>query len=189
MLRVLIENGSLDLYIAVKFGGIYHRKIGIFYDSHENMVVFSGSGNETQRAVSSIEDWSNDEEFDLYKSWGSEFESSKALRKALYLERLFDGGTKNTRVRAINDLERNALAKYRSYSNLEDCRKGAKMRDMQRKKQQSSNAISLYYYQTQAIEAWESAGRLGILSMATGTGKTITALSAISKLIRRAGQY
>ena len=184
MLRVLIENGSLDLYIAVKFGGIYHRKIGIFYDSHENMVVFSGSGNETQRAVSSIEDWSNDEEFDLYKSWGSEFESSKALRKALYLERLFDGGTKNTRVRAINDLERNALAKYRSYSNLEDCRKGAKMRDMQRKKQQSSNAISLYYYQTQAIEAWESAGRLGILSMATGTGKTITALSAISKLIR-----
>ena len=30
------------------------------------MVVFSGSGNETQRAVSSIEDWSNDEEIKYY---------------------------------------------------------------------------------------------------------------------------
>lgn len=184
MIRCLIENGSLDLYIAQKEGGIYHRKIGIFYDSHGNNVVFSGSGNETLRAVSSIEDWNNDEEFDLYRSWGGEFESSKALKKAMYLERLFNGKSKGIDVRPLNELERKALNEFRAYSNLEECRIGAKMRDIPRIKGLAPATISLYYYQSQAIKEWNNAGRIGILSMATGTGKTITALSAISGLVK-----
>ena len=39
---------------------------------------------------------------------------------------------------------------------------------------------SLRQYQIQAIQAWENNGCRGIWSMATGTGKTITALNAIS---------
>ena len=54
MLRLLIEKGSLDLYVAVRRGGIYHRKIGMFSDSLGNKVVFSGSGNETSRACVSF---------------------------------------------------------------------------------------------------------------------------------------
>jgi superfamily II DNA or RNA helicase len=184
MLCLLIESGSLDLYIAVKSGGIYHRKIGVFYDQYVNMVVFSGSGNETRQAINSIEDWGNDEEFDIYRSWGSDFESGKALKKAAYINRLFNGGTRSTRVRPLNDIERNILAKFRSYHNLEECRSGARMRDEALTKKGQDNDISLYYYQHQAIKCWESAGRVGMLSMATGTGKTITALFAISQLVK-----
>lgn len=186
MLSLLIESGSLDLHIAIKPGGIYHRKIGVFYDQYGNIVVFSGSGNETRQAISSIEDWGNDEEFDVYRSWGSDFESAKALRKASYINRLFNGGTKNTRVRPLNDIERNVLAKFRSYNDLEECRSGARMRDeaLSKNKRDQDKSISLYYYQYQAIKCWESAGRVGMLSMATGTGKTITALFAISQLVK-----
>jgi len=186
MLSLLIERGSLDLYIAIKPGGIYHRKIGVFYDQYANMVVFSGSGNETRPAISSIEDWGNDEEFDVYRSWGNDFESAKALKKATYINRLLNGGTKNTKVRPLNDIERNILAKFRSYHDLEECRFGARMRDeaLSKCKRDSDKGTSLYYYQYQAIKCWESAGRVGMFSMATGTGKTITALFAISQLVK-----
>lgn len=181
MLRLLIEHGSLDLFIAMRKGGIYHRKIGIFSDAYGNKVVFSGSGNETRMAISGIEDWGNDEEFDVYRSWGDNFESSKAKKKAKYLQMLFEGGTRNTKVRPLNEIELNYLSRFRSYSNFEDCRLGAKMRSIPHKS--NSNKLSLFYYQKQAIASWESANRVGMLSMATGTGKTITALFAIKPLV------
>lgn len=184
MLSLLIERGSLDLHIAIKPGGIYHRKIGVFYDKYGYSVVFSGSGNETRQAISSIEDWGNDEEFDVYRSWGSEFESAKALKKAAYFNRLFNGGTKNTVVRPLNDIERSILAEFRAYRDLEECRTGARMRDEALSQKKPDKYVSLYYYQHLAIKCWESAGRVGMLSMATGTGKTITALFAISPLIK-----
>jgi len=184
MLRLLIEIGSLDLFVAIRVGGIYHRKIGAFYDSHRNIVAFTGSGNETQMAISSIEDWCNDEEFDVYRSWGKDFESSKALKKVRYLKSLFDGGTKYTKVRPLNEVERMVLEKLRSHSSFEDCRPGARMRSPSSTIKMNVTEYSPYYYQQQAIDAWEMAGRIGLLSMATGTGKTITALFALSSLIQ-----
>jgi len=183
MLRLLIERCSLDLFIAMRSNGIYHRKIGSFYDNQGNMVAFSGSGNETQKAVSSIESWGNDEEFDVFRSWGDEFEASKAWRKAEYLQRLFAGGTRTTRVRRLDELEYNALSKFRSFSSFEDCRRGARLRTPAMGRNHSDQ-ISPRYFQEQAISAWKSAGSIGILSMATGTGKTFTALFAIHDLIQ-----
>ncbi len=186
MLRLLIEKSSLELYVATRPGGIYHRKIGVFYDKNGDYIAFSGSGNETQRAVSSIEDWGNDEEFDVYRSWGSEFESHKAKKKAQYFEKLVRGGTKNTRVRSLNAIEREEIAKYRNHLTFEDCRPGARKRTLKKKQDKDKtkrNAITPYYYQIQAIESWEKNQRIGMLSMATGTGKTYTALFAISDLL------
>ena len=40
--------------------------------------------------------------------------------------------------------------------------------------------ISLHKYQYEAYENWERNGYQGILSMATGTGKTITALASLT---------
>jgi len=182
MLRLLIENGSLDLYIAMRIGGIYHRKVGIFSDLYDSYVVFSGSGNETRKAISSLEYWGNDEEFDIFRSWGEEFESGKAQSKAKYLQQLFLGGTKNTKVRPLNEVERKYISKFRSHKTLEDCRLGARMRSSLADKNKTEG-ISLYYYQQLAINSWEQANMVGMLSMATGTGKTITALFAIRSLI------
>lgn len=184
MLRLLIEKGSLDLYIAMREGGIYHRKIGLFYDEYGNKVVFSGSGNETSRAVSSLEDWGNDEDFDVFRSWGDEFESRKADNKEKHLRVLLDGGSKRTKVRPINEVERSYLNFFRSHRTFNDCRKGARERtELFSCCSIKNRKISLYEYQRSAVRAWKAAGNIGMLSMATGTGKTYTALFAIEKML------
>jgi superfamily II DNA or RNA helicase len=183
MLRLIIEIGSLELFIATRPGGIYHRKIGMFLDKFGNRVVFSGSGNETSRAVSSFEDWSNDEDFDVFRSWGDAFEAKKAEGKERHLRALFSGSTGRTKVRPLNQLERDYLNRFRSHATLEQCRSGAQKRSPSF--ELFKTKIAPYFYQTQAISAWRKAGRQGILSMATSTGKTYTALFAIEDLMRK----
>lgn len=183
MLRLLIEKGSLELFIATRPGGIYHRKIGMFVDNLRNKVVFSGSGNETSRAVSSFEDWSNDEDFDVFRSWGEPFEARKAEKKNQHLQALLSGGTGKTKVRPLNQVEKDFLSKFRSYSSFEQCRPGAQNRSPSF--ENFKTAIVPYFYQKQAIAEWRAAGRIGILSMATSTGKTYTALLAIEDLMRK----
>lgn len=185
MLRLLIEKESLELFIATRPGGVFHRKIGVFRDKSGNIVAFSGSGNETQRAISAIEDWANDEVFDVYRSWGMDFESSRAESKDGYLTRLIAGGTNRTKTRRINQIEREFLSRFRRYSNYEECREGARNRSSRPIMEENLEkyAMSPYYYQLQAIDSWNKAGRVGMISMATGTGKTVTALFAIKDLI------
>lgn len=194
MLRLLIEKSSMELFVATRPGGIYHRKVGVFYDTCDNYVAFSGSGNETQRAVSEIEDWANDEEFDVYRSWGTEFEVHKAESKAKYFQKLLNTGTPNTKVRPLNTVEREEISKYRSHSDFDDCLPGARKRSKKKnvakdKKTSKYEAmingrkVKPYYYQQMAIEQWENNQNVGMLSMATGTGKTFTALFALNKFI------
>lgn len=186
MLRLLIEKGSLDLFVAIRKGGIYHRKIGIFYDTFHNKVVFSGSGNETSRAVCPLEDWGNDEDFDVFRSWGDEFEANKARKKEEHLKILFAGGSRRTKVRLLNHIEREYLERFRSHTSFEDCREGARERSRSVKTSQiSQKGISLYSYQWEAVRAWKAAGNIGMLSMATATGKTYTALFAIEDLLNQ----
>ncbi len=45
--------------------------------------------------------------------------------------------------------------------------------------------IKLYPHQVEAIQKWHSNGGKGIISMATGTGKTFTAMGIIDKVIKR----
>lgn len=194
MLRLLIEKGSMELFVATRSGGIYHRKVGVFYDTCENYLAFSGSGNETQRAVSEIEDWANDEEFDVYRSWGTEFEKHKAESKARYFQKLLSVGTANTKVRPLNTVEHEEISKYRSHSDFDDCLPGARERSKKTNVAKDKKALKYeaiingrkvkpYYYQQIAIEQWENNQHIGMLSMATGTGKTFTALFALNKFI------
>lgn len=44
-----------------------------------------------------------------------------------------------------------------------------------------------FAHQGQAVEAWEAAGRRGILEMATGSGKTVTALIGANRLFEDSG--
>ena len=184
MLRLLIENGSLDLFVAIRQGGIYHRKIGLFADLNNSKVVFSGSGNETRRAVSSLEDWCNDETFDVYKTWGDELEQQRAVSKEQHLNTLFNGGTRNTKVRPINELEKQFLSQFRCNQTLEDCRIGARKRTLaQEASTPTKKEKTPFYYQKEAIDCWEKANHIGMLSMATATGKTLTSLFAIKPFL------
>lgn len=185
MLRLLIEKGSLELYVAVRPGGIYHRKIGMFSDKHGNKIVFSGSGNETLPAIGAIEDWVNDEDFDVYRNWGNTFEVYKAGIKEQHLINLLSGRSGRTKVRPLNEIEQEYLNRFRSYNNFEDCRSGARERTLFFKKETKESRITPYFFQKEAIDAWKKAGMVGMLSMATATGKTYTALFAIEQLLKQ----
>ena len=143
------------------------------------MWCFQGRAMRLSQAVSAVENWGNDEEFDVFRSWGEEFERAKAARKRRYLEGLFAGGTEHTSVRPINEVERKVLEEFRRHASLEECRPGARKRGELLK----PSAVIPYFYQLQAIKAWEDHDRIGIVAMATGTGKTITALCAIRPLV------
>ena len=185
MLRLLIEKESLDLYIAMRVGGIYHRKIGVFTDKYDNKIVFSGSGNETISGVGSIENWSNDEDFDVFRSWGDEFERKKAIIKEKHLEKLFNGESGRTKVRKLNEVEVEYLQKFRKYKDYEECRKGARTRTscFAPTKMFIKTNIFPYSYQSEAINSWLKNGIVGMISMPTGVGKTYTALFAIQELL------
>jgi len=182
MLRLLIETESMELLIATRPGGIYHRKIARFVDPNNNKVIFSSSGNETRRALSSVKDWVNDEDFDVYRSWGDEFEREKARIKEKHLDNLISGESGRTRVRPLNQVEREYIAKFRSHNTFEECRPGAHMRT-RKFITKKLKTITPYPYQLDAIKAWKKAGKNGMLSMATGTGKTYVSLFAVEEFV------
>lgn len=64
LLAHLLDNEQLEIKIALRSGGIYHEKAGIFRDKEGNIVAFNGSGNETPGG------WvNNHESFHVFTSW------------------------------------------------------------------------------------------------------------------------
>jgi superfamily II DNA or RNA helicase len=185
MLRFLIEKESLDLYIATRPGGIYHRKIGRFTDSSENKVIFSGSGNETIMGVGAIEDWSNDEDFDIYRNWGDPFEVHKFSTKENHIDNLLNGKSGRTNVRKLDETEQEFLSQFRKYEDFEECREGALERTNKSIGKRTFSGLTPYIYQREAIEKWRKAGEVGMISMPTGVGKTYTALFGIEETLKK----
>ena len=85
----LIADERLDIKVACPTHnllgsgpGIYHEKIGIFFDAEENLVAFTGSPNETIGGLVS-----NFESLDVYVSWDDPH--GRVERKRANFERLW----------------------------------------------------------------------------------------------------
>lgn len=64
LLAEVLSRGLLEIKIAFPKAGIYHEKVGIFYDDKGNRCAFSGSDNETPGG------WlHNTESFHVFTSW------------------------------------------------------------------------------------------------------------------------
>ena len=64
LLAEVLSRGLLEIKIAYPKAGIYHEKVGIFYDGKGNTCAFSGSDNETPGG------WlHNTESFHVFTSW------------------------------------------------------------------------------------------------------------------------
>ena len=89
LLATLIAEERLDMKIAFSYRnnklGLYHEKMGIFYDKENNRVAFSGSMNESQTAFVV-----NYETIDVYTSWLSDDESKRVENKEIAFERLWN---------------------------------------------------------------------------------------------------
>jgi superfamily II DNA or RNA helicase len=181
----LIASGQLDLKLAFVSQrgrvGIYHEKIGIFRDSDGDLISFTGSANETLGGLIA-----NFESIEVFKGWQSH-DGDRALRIEQDFDDLWDNKTPNLRIEPFSDVARDRLIEIgrrpRAALPPQDDALDPQI-------EVGSPAgpltippdLSVRDYQRTAVEAWLSQRGRGILKMATGTGKTKTAMFAACRI-------
>lgn len=169
LLAWLVGEGILDLRIAMPSHGrgIYHEKFGLFAREGVDFVAFSGSPNETAGGI-----LANFEQIAVFVTGHGAREQERIDDLRDNFDRLWNDDTPNLDVLPFPEAARRALLEHRPATAP---RPPSGVRDLK---------VELFPHQVEAIRSWERAGRRGILEMATGTGKTITALAATRPLAR-----
>lgn len=178
----LIAGDRLEIKIAVRnrpgSQGIYHEKIGIFRDEEGNQVAFGGSSNETAGGL-----LNNFETVDVFSSW--EDPDGRVERKSENFERLWSNETAGLIVVPFPEAAMNRLLQLRPDRPPTGDPESVRIQGLPKAEEErlyQPAAIRVRPYQGDAIAAWMDADCRGIFEMATGTGKTITALSAAAQL-------
>lgn len=175
----MLREGQLDIRIAIGNellgeSSLFHQKVGVITDADGDEISFSGSINETAAG------WTkNIEEFKVFRSW-EERESDFVSHDRQMFSRYWNAG-EDSKVRVL-PLEKaivDEIVRYApdSFSDL----------SIRRKRRThvppTQETFRLRDYQKSAVEAWFDADRHGLFEMATGTGKTKTALACFEKLV------
>ncbi len=171
---VLSKNGSPLSARDVEWQGVFHQKIGVLMDSEGNRTSFSGSVNESASA------WlGNIEEFKVFRSWvDSEGDYLKSDEEKF--NKYWNNLTTRASVIDIPTAIREKLIEIAPAS-LEEI----DLEKWTRKKTRNKAPIELWDHQKKAIRKWMENTHRGILEMATGTGKTYTALGCLKSVMRR----
>ncbi len=187
LLASLIAEGIMDIKIALTKQdgeiGIYHEKMGIIADSEGNKVAFSGSMNESATAMTV-----NYEAIDVFCSWNGDHE------RVWLKENAFASIWNNTEPNIITldfpSVKEEIIKQYRRGPIVDPDRKefGDDIYMTQKLDAQwirKPDYVKFYDYQAEAMIEWEREGYCGIFDMATGTGKTYTALGALEVLSKK----
>lgn len=167
----MLREGLLEIRVLVPStinsgAGIFHSKVGIIDDIVGNQISFSGSVNETAMG------WSqNIEEFKVFKSWD---EGSKKFfaHDVQTFEKYWSHATE-TGFEAV-PLPQKSVERLISIA-------PADVAELNLNYATKIVVKKPRAYQIEAISAWEEANHVGILEMATGTGKTFTARQCVDK--------
>lgn len=159
----LIRKEILDIKIAITDGcGIYHDKLGILKDIEGNIIAFYGSSNSSYSGYRC-----NYERIRVSKNWEPGFEEIVADEDKEF-DRLWDNTNEYVEVYEFTKTAEQNLIEVIEY----------------RKNNSEPQAkITLRDYQEKAIESWVANGYHGFYVMATGTGKTWTAIYSAKKLV------
>lgn len=107
-LAYLIEQGYVDIKIALVKQGIFHDKYGIIEDKNNNIIYFKGSNNETVEAIES-----NYESFDVSVNWNNDtFEIEKIKNANEVFKRLWNNEMPNIFVMDIPDIVKNKIISF-----------------------------------------------------------------------------
>ena len=165
LLATLIAKGTLDIKIAVtETAGIYHDKLGILEDAVGDVVVFYGSANASLNGYQN-----NYEKIRVVKSW-VDAENESIQDEQEEFRALWEGTNPFVKV---YDYRESAKADILQILANRQAESEAKPND----------PIVLRDYQEEAIAAWVANGYHGFYVMATGTGKTWTAIYSAKKLL------
>lgn len=169
----------------------FHPKIMIFTDFEGNTIITNGSINESLGAVSH-----NEESFDVFKSWDERTKEyfNSHLKK---FDDFWNNKCENIKTIEITELiKEGVLHKYKpSFRSREEIfemeeklnRILVKNKDIKKIYEYdikfNYKNLELRDYQKDAMYNWFSNGNKGILEMATGTGKTETAIGIFKELL------
>ncbi|MFE5210642.1 DEAD/DEAH box helicase family protein [Streptomyces sp. NPDC056600] len=182
----LIAQGRLDIKLAFveRDGriGIYHEKIGTFRDAVGDLVSFTGSSNETYGGL-----MANFESIEVYRGWVAG-DGARALRLEADFEKLWSGQTPHLSVEPFPDVARDRLIKLggerprASLPGCDDALTPSHVVAAEPARLALPAWLTVRDYQREAVASWLRQQGRGILKMATGTGKTKTAMIAATQL-------
>lgn len=163
----LIQLDKIRLKIAYLSSGIYHEKVGIVSDG-ENQVIFIGSLNETNQAYKN-----NYESIQVLKSWNSKEITDEHIRN---FNNIWNGYNEYINVIDFPEASKKKLLEiYKSDLNIDELISSYN-------KSKQTKTRSLYPFQEEAIKQFKNNNYRHFFEMATGTGKTFTAINAIKIL-------
>ena len=186
LLANLIADDILDIKVALTNSkgsyGMYHEKLGIISDKYDNKVAFSGSANESATAM-----MINYEAIDVFCSWKDDNDIDRVKGKESAFNSLWNNTEPNVTTIDFPELKDEIIKRYKQSSPDFDLdsdykSKNSIITNTDKNIVQIPSYIKLYDYQEEAIREWENNNYRGIFDMATGTGKTLTGLSAVTRL-------
>lgn len=180
-IATLIADGRLDIKIALMEDyGAYHEKFGLIEDIEGDKILFTGSMNETSNGQ-----YTNFESFVVFKSWvpgGEEYIKEYTDN----FNDLWANNTNRLEIVTFPEVLKAKLLEYRQTTykreNVPFISEEVDNDFFENKYPKMPEWFKPRDYQKEAINQWRSNDFLGLLSMATGTGKTLTGLLGVTEL-------
>lgn len=173
---VLIKNsnGKFMTKEEIDNTALFHQKVGICQDDIGNLISFVGSINETASA------WTkNIENFKVFKSWlpGQQeycFDDVNSFNDYWYNKK------SNVVILDIPEAVKNNFIQYGKKDINEIINAINKVKSVKK-----NIDIPLFSYQQEAVDKWVNNKYRLLFEMATGSGKTRTAIACMMRLIKR----
>jgi superfamily II DNA or RNA helicase len=169
----MVADELLEFRIAVPtadLDGDFHDKFGIFGDANGDALAFHGSSNDSAQA------FRNYESIDVFYAWADERDAERVVHHQARFERLWSNRDANVRVFALPEAIRRNLVEFADSTSRPYPAPGSGVSDEPRDDR--------WRHQRAALAAFLE-HRNGVLEMATGTGKTRTALMIMEELRNR----
>jgi superfamily II DNA or RNA helicase len=185
----MLANGFLEIRIALvkqknteitDYKSLFHQKIGIMKDREGNLLSFSGSINETASG------WlTNIEEFKVFRSWelGQDSYLDSDVKR---FEEFWNGLRPNVVIKTLPSAVQEKLISIGQEFSQEHFI--AKKYIRTRKEKTIEEKLSLFTYQKDAFNKWKANNYKLLFEMATGTGKTRTAITCINHFLQIASK-
>ena len=189
ILSWLVAHRTLNIRYSIRPRGIHHDKFAYFRDAAGNEVVAHGTNNETEAA--NLPEF-NYESLSIFRSWEDDIFKRHGEYKLTEFLRLWQGDSASAlSVEAPHPLlEKLAYLSEQHGSRKQFATLFEQMKLLAEKQKRlpripifwGQQRYSLFDHQTKAINAYIDNDYRGIFALATGSGKTITAIHAATKL-------
>lgn len=198
----MVAKGVLEFKIALREHpdsyAIFHEKIGVFADDAGNWMTFSGSPNETIGGMSR-----NSESFPLHRSWASEDQKAFAEDERQRFEDVWNGKVGGLRTWSATQWIAEPMREHFGIREPMPTFRKARITvppmadkntlfepgDLISLLPRLPKELTLREYQKNAVNDWLREQGRGVFAMATGTGKTITALAAATQASIHAARH